>query len=101
MPGRYQTDAVAAVLTIDRPAARTALVQAMLAELWAALRRFVASDARVLVITGAGRDAFCAGADLKAIAAGWRPTPEEWPTLGGNVHIDRPVIAAVNGDAYG
>jgi len=53
----------------------------------------------VLVITGAGDQAFCAGADLKEMAAtGLKvPPPEYLPQVGA---VAKPVIAAVNGVAY-
>src|SRR5437879_6575105 len=75
MPGRAVTDEVryerigaAAVLTIDRQERRNA-VDGPTAELLAeGYERFEADDgARVLVLTGAGGVAFCAGADLKAL----------------------------------
>jgi enoyl-CoA hydratase len=55
-------------LTIDRPARRNAVDAATATALREGLQRFEADDdARVLVLTGAGGEAFCAGADLKAI----------------------------------
>jgi enoyl-CoA hydratase len=59
----------AAVLTIDRPERRNA-VDAETAELLLEGYREFEHDegARALVLTGAGDAAFCAGADLKAIA---------------------------------
>src|SRR5438067_2532809 len=59
---------VAAVLTIDRPERRNA-VNGPTADLLAeGFERFEADDeARVLILTGAGDVAFCAGADLKDI----------------------------------
>jgi enoyl-CoA hydratase len=64
----YERRGAAAVLTIDRPDRRNA-VDGPTAELLAeGYERFEADDeARVLVLTGAGGVAFCAGADLKAI----------------------------------
>lgn len=67
-------------------------------------------DARVAVITGAGNQAFCAGADLKTYTLAFAQTsaPEfrkkytNGPGFGGitrNVDIDKPIIAAVNGFA--
>jgi enoyl-CoA hydratase/carnithine racemase len=79
-----------------------------LVQVW---RDFVADDsARVAVITGAGEQAFCAGADLKtytmAFATASAPDfREKWVNgvgLGGitrGMEIDKPVIAAVNGYA--
>lgn len=56
-----------AVVTIDRPERRNAVDRATAAALLAAAERFAADDElRVMVITGAGGQAFCAGADLKA-----------------------------------
>jgi enoyl-CoA hydratase len=65
---RYEREDAAAVLTIDRPERRNA-VDARAAEgLRRGLAEFEADEgARVLVLTGAGGEAFCAGADLKAI----------------------------------
>jgi enoyl-CoA hydratase len=64
---RYERLGAAAVLTIDRPHRRNA-VDAATAELFRRrLRDFEADEAaRVLVLTGSGGEAFCAGADLKA-----------------------------------
>lgn len=58
-----------AILTMNRPEARNALSQPMLAALLEALPR-LAADASVgcVVITGAG-NAFCAGGDVKGFAA--------------------------------
>ena len=67
-------------------------------------------DARVAVITGAGNQAFCAGADLKTYTLAFAQTsaPEfrkkytNGPGFGGitrNLDIDKPIIAAVNGFA--
>ncbi|HET7121363.1 MAG TPA: crotonase/enoyl-CoA hydratase family protein [Solirubrobacterales bacterium] len=65
---RYERVGAAAVLTIDRPARRNAVDAATAAELRRGFEEFEADpEARVLVLTGAGGEAFCAGADLKAI----------------------------------
>lgn len=65
---RYERTGAAAVLTIDRPHRRNAIDAATAAGLRRGLESFEADDeARVLVLTGAGGEAFCAGADLKAI----------------------------------
>ena len=64
----YERSGAAAVVTIDRQERRNAIDGPTAALLTEAYRRFVADDdARVLVITGGGELAFCAGADLKAI----------------------------------
>jgi len=70
MPGpvSYERRGAAAVLTIDRPERRNAVDGETADALAQGYRDFVADDdARVLILTGAGGVAFCAGADLKAI----------------------------------
>lgn len=65
---RYERMGAAAVLTIDRPRRRNAVDGATAAGLRSGLEEFEADEgARVLVLTGAGGEAFCAGADLKAL----------------------------------
>jgi enoyl-CoA hydratase/carnithine racemase len=91
-------------LTIDRPGARNALSAAVRAGLWDGVRRFNEDDdAAVLVLTGAGDTAFCAGGDLAEMAttALEIPPPDFLPQFGRNVVVDKPTIAAVNGIAYG
>jgi enoyl-CoA hydratase len=64
----YERRGAAAVLTIDRPQRRNAIDAATAAGLRRGLEEFEADEAaRVLVLTGAGGEAFCAGADLKAM----------------------------------
>jgi enoyl-CoA hydratase len=64
----YERVGAAAVLTIDRPERRNAVDGPTAELLRQGFERFEADDdARVLVLTGAGGVAFCAGADLKAI----------------------------------
>jgi enoyl-CoA hydratase/carnithine racemase len=102
-PVRYHLEDGVAWLVIDRPEARNAINRAVGAGLWDGFRRFEADPAaKVAVLTGAG-DAFCAGADLKEMAA-LRMTvpPRDWaPHLGRNLQVTKPVIAAVNGAAFG
>jgi enoyl-CoA hydratase len=98
-PVSYDRRGAAAVLTIRREERRNA-VDGPTAELLAAgYRRFVDdADARVLVLTGAGDLAFCAGADLKAIETlGPRLELDEGP-LGFTRRISpKPTIAAISG----
>jgi enoyl-CoA hydratase/carnithine racemase len=102
-PVRYEVDEGVAWLVIDRPEARNAINRAVGEGLWDGFRRLEADPAaKVAVLTGAG-DAFCAGADLKEMAA-LRMTvpPKDWaPHLGRNLQVTKPVIAAVNGVALG
>src|ERR671925_2040215 len=66
---RYERSGVATILTIDRSERRNAVDRETAELLLSGFREFEADhDARVLVLTGAGPEAFCAGADLKAIA---------------------------------
>jgi enoyl-CoA hydratase len=65
---RYERVGAAAVLTIDRQHKRNAVDGPTAERLKEGYEQFVADDeARVLILTGAGGVAFCAGADLKAI----------------------------------
>ena len=96
------TDGIA-WLTIDRPGARNALSREVRAGLWEGTHRFVADgSAAVLVLTGAGDAAFCAGGDLKEMAeASLEIPPADFlPQFGHNVDVPKPTIAAVNGVAY-
>ena len=100
---RYELEGPVAWLTIDRPEARNALSAAVREGLFAGLRRFNADGAaRVLVLTGAGDKAFCAGGDLKEMAqTGLKVPPTEFlPQIGRTITVPKPVIAAVNGVAY-
>lgn len=98
----YEVAGGVAWLTIDRPEARNALSAAVRDGLWDGVRRFNDDDgARVLVLTGAGDKAFCAGGDLKEMAeTSLRvPPPDFVPQFGRNIEVPKPTIAAVNGVA--
>ena len=98
-PVIYERRGAAAVLTIDREERRNA-VDGRTAELLAeGYGRFVDDDeARVLIITGAGELAFCAGADLKAIETlGPRLELEDGPLGFSRVISPKPTIAAISG----
>ena len=119
---RYEQRGATRLITIDRPERMNAIGPVTSRELIDAWGRFRDDDeARVAVITGAGESAFCAGADLKAAAAGFsdqgdeeplvRWTPEEVEAhnrgerdgiIGPSRWTDiyKPIIAAVNGVAY-
>jgi enoyl-CoA hydratase/carnithine racemase len=103
-PVRYEVVRGVAWLTIDRPEARNALSKAVREGLFDGVRRFNTDDeAKVLVLTGAGDRAFCAGGDLKEMADTTLtvPPPDFLPQFGRNIDIAKPTIAAVNGVAYG
>jgi enoyl-CoA hydratase len=93
---RYERIGAAALLTIDRPERRNA-IDAVAAELFRqGLRDFEADDgARVLVLTGAGGVAFCAGADLKAMNLD--VTHPDGPMGPTRLTPAKPAIAAVDG----
>jgi len=66
---RCTVDAHVATITIDREARRNALSWEVIRSLRAALAEAKADpDVRVVVLTGAGEKAFCAGADLGGMA---------------------------------
>jgi enoyl-CoA hydratase/carnithine racemase len=98
----YDVDGHVATLTLNRPAQRNAVSPELTVAMDAALRRFE-EDPQVWVglLTGAGPN-FCAGADLKAIAAGrGRELSTEAGGFAGFVRYPRtkPIIAAVTGFA--
>src|SRR6266480_1158350 len=99
----YRVEGGVAWLTIERPEARNALNAAVREGLYAGVRRFNEdSTAKVLVLTGAGEKAFCAGGDLKEMAetALTVPPPDFLPQFGRNIEVAKPTIAAVNGVAW-
>ena len=87
----------ATLLTIDRPERHNAVDGATADALREAFEAFAHDDdARVLVLTGAGDAAFCAGADLKAIEtldAGRPGGPLGFTRLAS----PKPTIAAISG----
>jgi enoyl-CoA hydratase len=93
---RYERIGAASVLTIDRPERRNAIDAAAAAAFREGLKEFEADEgARVLVLTGAGGQAFCAGADLKAMDLDVdHPDGPMGPT---RLTPAKPAIAAVDG----
>ncbi len=93
---RYERIGAAAVLTIDRPERRNAVDDATARLFRQGLQDFEADEgARVLVLTGAGGEAFCAGADLKALDLDVdHPDGPMGPT---RLTPAKPAIAAVDG----
>ena len=108
---RYEKHGRVRLITIDRANKMNSLDFAANDRLVAAWREFDADDeAQVAVVTGAGDQAFCAGADLKTYTMDFarRPAPEfrsrftNGPGFAGitrNLDIFKPIVAAVNGFA--
>jgi enoyl-CoA hydratase/carnithine racemase len=99
---RVEREGPVSVVTIDRPGRRNAVDGPAAAALAGAFREFDGDEAAsVAVLTGAG-GAFCAGADLKAIAAGQPPRVAEdgdGPMGPTRLRLSKPVIAAIEGPA--
>lgn len=105
---RFQVVDGVATLALHNPARRNALEPQMRAELADALARVRAEPAiRALVLCGSGEH-FCSGGDLRNIASanldneGWRQrmrAAHHW--LQDLLALERPVIAAIDGVAYG
>jgi enoyl-CoA hydratase len=96
-----------AVVTLNRPQARNALTTVMAARLTEFLEEIAARPTvRVAILTGAGDQAFCVGADL---AQRKDMTKEQWlrqradfdRTLYTLRQLRKPIFAAVNGLALG
>jgi enoyl-CoA hydratase len=95
----YERRGVAALITIDRPHRRNAVDGPTAEALLDCYRRFERDEhARVLVVTGAGGIAFCAGADLKATETmAPRLMSEEGPMGFTRLASPKPTIAAIDG----
>jgi enoyl-CoA hydratase len=95
----YQREGSAAVITIDRQHRRNAVDGPTAEALHQAYLRFEADeDARVLILTGAGGVAFCAGADLKATETfRERLLSAEGPMGFTRLAASKPTIAAISG----
>jgi enoyl-CoA hydratase len=95
-----------ALIRLNRPQALNALSFALLRELGQVLDAVAASDARALLVTGAGEKAFCAGADIKELTERTLVEQKRGAELGQAVmaKLDRlpiPSVALVNGYAFG
>jgi len=92
----YHSHDHVATITINRPEKLNAIDQAVSTGLREAWERLAQSEDRVAILTGAGDDAFSAGADL-------RDPPKSLADClpGVGVELDKPVIAAVSGWCVG
>ena len=106
----YELDGHVAVITINRPDARNAVNRDVAVGMEAAIDRLESDDeAWVGIITGARTEKewiFCAGADLKAVAAGDIEKKREIaghntiaPMGPSRLRLSKPVIAAIEGYA--
>jgi enoyl-CoA hydratase len=104
---RLDVDADVATVVLDRPSKLNALTPEMLDALDRALAAVADSDARVVVVRGAGEKAFCVGADINRFSGlsavqMWR----NWTALGHRVfdamaRLRQPTVAVVHGPAFG
>ncbi len=105
----YTLDHGVATVTLNRPDVKNAISRQMgdeLGDCFQAVRQD--DDIRVLVIQGAGND-FCAGGDVSGMASGGTRTAgqaridmQRYRRMTMELHdIDKPVIASVDGVAYG
>ncbi len=95
-----------AVLTLDRPEALNALSFSILEEIGRTLDEVARTDARALLVTGAGPKAFCAGADIKELTGRSLLDQKRGAELGQAVFakladLPMPSIAVINGFAFG
>lgn len=102
---RLQIDELEAIVTLNRPRANV-LCQDMIAELSQALKNIEQSTAAVIILTGQGSHSFSAGLDINELS---HNTPEQNEDYFSKVYscfkqimeCSCPVIAAINGFAYG
>jgi enoyl-CoA hydratase len=95
-----------ALVTIDRPHALNALSFALLRDLDAILDQVAVSDARALLVTGAGDRAFCAGADITELQSRTVAAVREGARSGQRLfariaRLSVPSVALINGYAFG
>jgi enoyl-CoA hydratase/carnithine racemase len=101
---RYEVDGAVARITIDRPERHNAMSFQVMQELGESIELAKADESvRVVVLTGAGERAFCAGADLGGIGSNAGPTRMH-EARGGPAavfkalwHLGKPTIARVRG----
>lgn len=93
-----------AVITLNRPERRNAITVELCREMYRVTQEVAASDARVVILRGAGSD-FCVGADITAGGGGSPPTAEQL----GRIHhaatllhtMPQVTIAAIDGGCAG
>ncbi len=106
MMPRLERHGACAVLTLDRPEALNALSFAIIDAIGDRLDEVAATDARTLIVTGAGPKAFCAGADIKELRGRSQAEQRRGAERGQAVFakldtLPMPSVAAINGFAFG
>lgn len=95
-----------ALITINRPDALNALSMALIRDLGARFDEVAKSDARAVIITGAGPKAFCAGADIKELQGRSLMAQKQGGEFGQATFakldtLPMPSVALINGYAFG
>ncbi len=75
----YESKGQIAVITLNRPEKLNAMNDDMWGVLEATWQRFIYSEDRVAILTGAGDKAFCVGADLES------PSLQVWRSIPGHI----------------
>ena len=100
----YEVEGRTAIITLNRPEKRNSYTEEMVDDLYDVCQKFMKdNDVWTAILTGAGDRAFCAGHDLTSVVASEGQYNEhDSPTFWyGEFEIYKPIIAAVNGYAYG
>jgi 2-(1,2-epoxy-1,2-dihydrophenyl)acetyl-CoA isomerase len=107
-PALLELQGEVALLTLNRPDSANGLDMQMLEALRVCLRACIDARVRVVLLSGRGPN-FCAGGDVHAFAAQGAALPQYvrratgllQEVIGALIHLDAPVIAAVQGYAAG
>src|SRR5215213_10712206 len=102
MPVRVEKDGPVTTVIIDRPEVRNAVDRETALALSDAFREFERDESASVAVLHGDHGAFCAGADLKAIAGGRgnQTSPEgDGPMGPSRMRLDKPVIASISGHA--
>ena len=106
MPVEYSRIDEFALITLNRPEALNALSVQVVKDIGGAIDEAASSDARALLITGAGEKAFCAGADIsefmgRNIVEAMAATELGQNTFAKLDSLTIPSLAVINGYALG
>lgn len=101
-----ERDGTLALITLNRPEALNALSFGIIRDIGAAIDAAADLDIRALIFTGAGQEAFCAGADIKELMGRSLMEERDNAEFGQKIfaRLDTfkvPSIAAINGFAFG